>query len=131
METDESAMRESFALSLEDMRARIDKLIARHNTTELEELETRMREVLMKVSELGWRLGARGANLRAVVEEVSEEQERLFGLEAARLQQIKEEEVHKDMCGCGCVGVGVDVDVDVGVFVGVGVGVCIYIHIHI
>jgi len=93
MVRDEHEVRTGFRISLEDMRARLNRMIARSNITELEDLEESVREVMMKASKLGWRLGAQGADLRALLESVTEQQQSLFNEEGARLQKIREEEV--------------------------------------
>ena len=93
MEEDDARVRQSFAAALAGTRARLTRMIERSNVTELEDLEENVREVMMKVSKLGWRLGARGADLRALLQEVTAEQQRLFNVEGERLQQIKEAEV--------------------------------------
>ena len=93
MVRDEREVRTGFGISLRDMRARLNRMIERSNVTEIEDLEENVREVMMKASKLGWRLGAQGADLRALLDSVTEQQQALFNAEGERLQQIQEEEV--------------------------------------
>jgi hypothetical protein len=93
MHADDAEVRSSFAASLADTRARLTHMIARSNVTELEDLAEKVRAVMMKASALSWRMGDRGANLRALLEEVTQDQQLLFNTEGARLQDIKEAEV--------------------------------------
>jgi len=90
---DERKVRSGFGESLAHMRAALNRMIAASNVTELEDLSENVREVMMKASKLSWRLGAKGADLRALLEKVTEEQQNLFNVEGERLQQIKEAEV--------------------------------------
>ena len=75
------------------MRARLNGMISASNVTELEDLEEHVRNVMMQASKLSWHLGAKGADLRALLEKVTEDQQNLFNVEGERLQQIKEAEV--------------------------------------
>jgi hypothetical protein len=76
------------------MRVSLNRMIAASNVTELEDLGENVREVMMKASKLSWSLGAKGADLRALLEKVTEEQQNLFNVEGERLQAIREEEVN-------------------------------------
>jgi len=87
---DEREVRSSFAARLAGMRAHLNAMITHSNVTELEDLSENVRGVMMKASKLTWHLGARGADLRALLNEVAARQEELFGVEGARLQRIKE-----------------------------------------
>ena len=94
MGEDERNVRSGFGASLADMRVSLDRMIAASNVTELEDLGENVREVMMKASKLSWSLGAKGADLRALLEKVTEEQQNLFNVEGERLQAIREEEVN-------------------------------------
>jgi len=90
---DEREVRSSFGARLAAMRAHLNAMITRSNVTELEDLSENVREVMMKASKLTWHMGARGADLRALLNEVAAQQQQLFGVEGARLQDINEAEV--------------------------------------